>query len=92
LELLFRGVKRLDKPELKMLSLREETLAREPRKTSFVSIVEPEDPLVCPSRLKNRAAARAHARLAAQSLEENLNAPPAKENVNQNEGNNIDAQ
>lgn len=43
----------------RMLHAREEYLDKEPRASSFVLLVAPEDPSVCPSRLKSRAAERA---------------------------------
>jgi hypothetical protein len=35
-----------------MLAVREETLAREPRKSDFATFVLPTDPAVCPARLR----------------------------------------
>jgi hypothetical protein len=58
LELLFKGVTRLDKAELKMLAAREEALDAQPRRSDFVSFVLPEDPAVCPPSLRLAAARR----------------------------------
>ncbi|GAQ92526.1 hypothetical protein KFL_010400010 [Klebsormidium nitens] len=65
LELHFRGIKRLEKQEAKMLRVREEALAGEARVSAFVLVVAPEDPSVCPMRLQGRVAERAKALAAA---------------------------
>ncbi|GAQ83661.1 hypothetical protein KFL_001560300 [Klebsormidium nitens] len=70
LELHFRGIKRLEKQEAKMLQVREEALAGETRISAFVLVVAPEDPSVCPMRLQSRAGERAKA-LAAAGANEN---------------------
>lgn len=85
LELLFRGVKRLEKQELKMLQVREEVLEAERRDSSFVVVVAPEDPSVCPMRLQSRAAERAKLLAAARQVDENATNELNRSNANSNE-------
>lgn len=53
-----------------MLRVREEALAKEPRDSSSVVVVAPEDPSVCPARLQSKAAERAKVLAAAQANED----------------------